>query len=84
MPNPQLEMSVEVLNAVNGVIYEDKAYIKMTSEYKGEGSLDGSIFIKIYKLLDNGETQKLGGSKMSTWVTGYQSSFYLDILLIIF
>ena len=78
VPHPQLEMSVEVQNAVNGVIYEDKAYIKMTSEHTGEGPLDGSIFIKIYKLLDNGETQELGGSKMSAWITGYQSYFYLD------
>ncbi|MCR4958338.1 MAG: leucine-rich repeat domain-containing protein, partial [Prevotella sp.] len=78
VPHPQLEMSVEVQNAVNGVIYEDKAYIKMSSEYTGEGPLDGSIFIKIYKLLDNGEKQELGGSKMSAWITGYQSYFYLD------
>jgi len=71
-PNPVLEMTMEVLNAINGVVYENRAYIKMTSKYKGEGSLPGLIFVQLYKLLDNGETEKLSGMKMSTWITGSQ------------
>lgn len=73
-----LEMDVAILNAIDGTVYENEVRLRLTSDYKGEGSLQGYKFYYIYKILENGELKGTGGSRFSAWITGVTTSNYLD------
>ena len=66
-PKPQITMNAEILNAIDGVVYENMAYVRVTAETEDEDKLN--LFYYIYKIADNGEQERFGGMSGSFFLS---------------
>lgn len=52
---PQLEMDFSILNAIDGIVYDEKPLYKMSCKNNGTTKFEGSFLVKFYKPSDTGE-----------------------------
>ena len=69
-PTPQITMKAEILNAIDGVVYENQVRFRVTAETEDEDNYKLKLFYYLYKISDNGNQEK---------VTGTSESFFLSV-----
>ena len=69
-PSAKITMKAEILNAIDGVVYENQVRFRVTAETEDEDNYKLKLFYYLYKISDNGNQEK---------VTGTSGSFFLSV-----